>query len=280
MPIKFNMLLAQAHIAPKDVILIRHKDTRSDRGRSPYEMWRDDRPMFETYQSHQAIGNRSKFQRAPKWASFVATPDCKTLFVGMYDATYQGILEAERECPWRNGIVEPANSQDIYTINLDPAFQEFDGKLFIEWGDGTRAWVQRADHQDKVIVELRERFQEDPFPGFLNFSEPLSRIEFLPPGWISTLSSSKGVYLLTCPTTHEQYVGSATGANGFWGRWLEYCRTGHGGNIGLKSRNPSDYRVSILEVAGTDKVTEDILAMEYRWIRKLQSREMGLNRNG
>ena len=45
------------------------------------------------------------------------------------------------------------------------------------------------------------------------------------------------------------------------------------------SREPSDYQVSILEVAGSSASDDDILKMEGRWQSKLQSREMGLNRN-
>ena len=89
----------------------------------------------------------------------------------------------------------------------------------------------------------------------------------------------RGVYILTCPRTKEQYVGSADGKDGFWGRWMQYYRTGHGDNLGLKSRDPSDYQVAILEVAGTAADHRDILAMEGRWQRKLQSKEMGLNMN-
>ncbi len=37
--------------------------------------------------------------------------------------------------------------------------------------------------------------------------------------------------------------------------------------------------MSILEVAGTSATTDDILVMEGRWQSKLQSQEMGLNRN-
>ena len=85
--------------------------------------------------------------------------------------------------------------------------------------------------------------------------------------------------MLTCPKTKEQYVGSATGEKGFWGRWQDYLFSGHGGNIGLKSRDPSDYQVSILQVAGTAATQEDIQEMEGRWQTKLQSQEMGLNRN-
>ena len=51
------------------------------------------------------------------------------------------------------------------------------------------------------------------------------------------------------------------------------------GDVALKSRDPSDYQVAILEVAGTASTDNDVLIMEQRWKTKLQSREMGLNRN-
>jgi hypothetical protein len=60
---------------------------------------------------------------------------------------------------------------------------------------------------------------------------------------------------------------------------VSYARDGHGGNVGLKSRDPSDYQVSILEVAGSAATVDEIIAMEGLWKQKLQSREMGLNRN-
>jgi len=101
----------------------------------------------------------------------------------------------------------------------------------------------------------------------------------LPKTWIAILTQATGVYLLTCPKTKEQYVGSAYGDEGFWHRWMEYVMTGHGGNVALKSRENSDYQVSILEVAGTAASREDILGMESLWKGKLQSLEMGLNRN-
>jgi hypothetical protein len=48
--------------------------------------------------------------------------------------------------------------------------------------------------------------------------------------------------------------------------------------VALKSRTPSDYRVSILQVVGTDVTSADVIAIEERWKKKLQSIEMGLNR--
>lgn len=177
-----------------------------------------------------------------------------------------------------NGI-DKAGSCDVYDLTVQSDLTDFIEKLFIDWGPGALAWVQHAARNNKPVIELRREFQEPDFPGYLNFIQPMSRLDSLPIGWITSLRTSRGVYLLTCPKTKEQYVGSATGEEGFWGRWQDYVRTGHGGDVGLKSRDASDYQVSILEVAGTSATPEDIQKMEGRWQTKLQSREMGLNRN-
>ena len=277
MPVMFNTILLAADLRPGDVRLLRHKDRRSSKGCTPYELWRDTRNQFDRYQATQSFGNRSKL-KAPYWASFVGTPSDETMFVGLYRAKYRGILEQDTPMAQMDGV-DKAGSCDTYELTLDEQLGDLVGKLLIDWGPGDRAWVQRADHQDKRILELRTEFKEPDFPGFLNFIEPLSRLDSLPKGWIRVLQSSMGIYLLTCPRTKEQYVGSATGNGGFWGRWQCYLQTGHGGNVALKSREPSDYQVSILEVAGSASTIDDIMKMEGRWKLKLQSKQMGLNRN-
>ena len=79
--------------------------------------------------------------------------------------------------------------------------------------------------------------------------------------------------------TREHYVGSAYGQDGFLGRWQAYVTNSHGGNIGLRSRDPSDYVVSVLEVAGSNATMQDIIDLETTWKEKLHSRDIGLNRN-
>jgi len=175
--------------------------------------------------------------------------------------------------------VDEAGSLDVHGLALEQALSGLIGKLYVAWGTGKRAWVQYPARRNKPIVELRREFVEPSFPGYLNFIESLSNLDKLPMSWISALQSSRGIYLLTCPRTKEQYVGAATGSYGFWGRWQDYIQTGHGGNVELKSRNPSNYQVAILEVAGTAATVDDIYHMESLWKAKLQSREMGLNRN-
>jgi hypothetical protein len=278
MPIFFNSLLEQYGVTANTVILLRHQDGSADRGRTPYELWRDDRPAFDVYQRLQGIKNRAKFSQSNFWASFVGTLDGATMFVGMYAAKYMGPLAEDTPNPHNDGI-NLEGSCDCYDLQLDKRFSDLQGKLFIEWGDGKLAWIQRAGNQNKAVVELRPEFKEPEFPGFLNFIEPLSKIEALPATWTVMLKQAAGVYLLTCPKTKEQYVGSASGADGFWNRWCQYASNNHGGNVSLKSREYSDYQVSILEVAGSASTWKDILEMESRWKKKLQSREMGLNKN-
>jgi hypothetical protein len=278
MPIMFNTILRAGNVSLADVRLIRHKDNRADRGRTPYDLWRDPetRPLFELYQRTQNIRNRGKLD-APYWAVFLGTPSDETLFVGLYAVRYVGLLQRDQEVPHIEGAVDKAGSADVYDLSLQSALSEFIGKLLIDWGPGALAWVQYAEKHDKPVTELRAEFKEAEFPGFFEFIEPLSKLDGLPRAWHEVLKNSKGIYLLTCPKTKEQYVGSATGQEGFWGRWQDYIRTGHGGNVVLKSRDPSDYQVSILEVAGSASTVEEIVKREWLWMSKLQSREMGLN---
>jgi hypothetical protein len=273
----FNWILREAGLPLAEVRLLRHKDNRAAKGRNPYELWRDDRPKFDLYQATQNLRNESKL-RAPYWASFVGTPSGETLFVGLFSVRNRRLLEQDTPMPQMDGV-DKAGTCHIYDLALEPQLSDLIGRLLIDWGPGDRAWIQRADQQDKRIIELRTGFKEPDFPGFLNFIQPLSKLSTLAISWVTALRSSKGVYLLTCPKTKEKYVGSATGEEGFWGRWQDYIHTGHGGNIALKSRDPSDYQVSILEVAGTAATPDDIKKMEGRWQSKLQSQDMGLNRN-
>jgi len=277
MPLRFSTILSQAAIPPASVRLLRHQDSRAAKGRTPYELWRDDRPAFEAYQSIQSFSQRTRL-KADYWASFVVAPGGETLLAGFYACRYLGINDVEMAWPHTAGS-NPPGTCDTYQLTLDERLNDLEGRLVIDWGGAERAWIQRADNQDKTILEIRQTFREPDFPGYARFISPLSKVEGLPGTWTAALTASRGIYLLTCPQTRKQYVGSATGLDGFLGRWLSYTRDGHGGNIGLKSRDPSDYQVSILEVAGSTATFEDIIAMETLWKRKLQSREMGLNKN-
>jgi hypothetical protein len=270
MGLRFNMLLDDARIKPADVRLLRH-ETQIRRGVTPYLLWRDDPAAFERYQGTQHTKNLAKL-KGRYWAGFVAPSPGSTMFVGLYE-----VVACLGEDPDEPGCYR----YDCRRVPLaDAQGRDYEGRLFIHWGDSSssmRAWVQRADNQNKPIIEVRPKYQEEAFPGPLLFSSRLSELEALPPGWRQVLTTLTGVYALACTRTGELYVGSAGGVDGFLGRWRGYAANGHGGNVGLRDRERSDYVVSILDTVGT-RDAGDLLAMEDAWKRKLLSVDLGLNR--
>ena len=269
MPILFRTLLSEAGIDPHDVRMLRH----TLKGVDLYAAWRNDPKDFEAYQSVQRRSARSYFAR-PWWASFISLPDERAVFVGMYRATFLG------DCPagYDERITPHPASPDVlhlYECQLADELREYVGRLQVDFP--ARNWRQLGEGRHEV-VQLHDRIRDPDFPGLLRFIRPLSEIPRLPDSWRVHLRLAKGIYLLTCPRTQEQYVGQAAGEDGFLGRWMGYAN-GHGGNIRLRSRDASDYQVTILEVAGSSSTPQEIGQMELRWKEKLQSRAMGLNAN-
>lgn len=150
MPHTFNTLLMEAGLTLEDVRLLRHKDKRATKGRTPYNLWLDNLVEFEKYQSTQRINNRSKL-KAKYWASFIVTPSDETMFVGVYSVTYRGLLKHDTPMPQMDGV-DKAGSCDDYILKLENICNDQIGKLFIDWGPGYKAWIQRADRQKKPII--------------------------------------------------------------------------------------------------------------------------------
>lgn len=275
--LQFNQLLRDAGIEPADVRLLRHLPTVANQ--SLLDIWRADPAKFESYQSLQLRTDRPRFGRR-YWASFIGTWDGRTVFTGLYENLAHDELSGPIVDPI-SGIAIQAEV-DLYQTAAIEALRDYRGRLFIEWGGGVsgkRAWNQRADAQDKAITELHLDIGEKPFPGLLAINMPLSQLATLPPTWIEHLAAARGVYLLSCPRDGSLYIGSASAAGGFWARWSSYLANGHGGNIGLIDRQPSDFYATIVQVAGSGETADDILTAEACWKEKLRTREWGLNRN-
>jgi len=271
MPLKFASLLSISGIDPAEVRLLRH---HNERGRAPYACWFSDKDAFEHWQSIQAAANRHRFV-APFWASFVKAPGGSTMFVGMYAAQRMGAAPPDTPDFLRGGTI--SRECDQYHLTPRVELSELAGRLFIEWDPGMN-WVRRADRGTYAVAEIRRAGEEPPYPGHAALMLAVSEVETLPPSWVAVLRSIKGVYLVSCARTKEQYVGAALGDGGFHARWTQHAAR-EGDAAAFRSREPSDYRVSILEVAGSFSTDRDIEDMERRWKSKLQSREMGLNKN-
>jgi hypothetical protein len=266
MRIKLNTVLRQFGVDPSTVLLIRH--TQSTRFSNPYDVWKAGGLPFNRFLENRGNQDRNKLTSRPIWVHFVKDPDGTTLFICVVKSSYLG-----------HSIIDDPARYDLYQVTHLSDFSDLEGRLVIDWGGAPVIWMQNADKQDKDVVEVRKDVSEQPFPGFYEFSKALSELENIPHSWVEILKFSRGIYLLTCPRTREIYVGSATGDDGFWGRWQQYVTTGDGGNVGLLGREPSDFQVSILEQAGNLESINDILEKEARWKRRLLSKELGLNRN-
>lgn len=277
--LRFNILLREARIEPSDVRLLRHQPVLPN-GVALIDQFHRDRATLLEWQSVQSVQRRPHLA-APYWASFIGTPDGRSVLEGVYSAGPAAELTVDTLDPL-TGKFNPAGTCDCYTLARLGELEPYAGRLMIEWGGGAsgrRAWVQRADNQDKPITAILESAFEQPFPGYLAFQHTIGGLVRLSPSWADALRRARGVYLLSCPKTGRHYTGSATGAHGFWARWQEYFATGHGGNQGLADCDTRNFGVTILQVAGSTDTTEDILAHEQVWKAKLLSREFGFNRN-
>lgn len=262
----FNQLLHRGGLDPANVRLVRHKPAHHHR-RELYDAAMRNEPRFREYQEVQdAEQVITQFRAAKQLAGFFVEPTTKqTLFIGIWD------MLGERE-------VKPPYVG--FTTQLREEFDLYRGRIVIDWGDGERAWVQRADKQDKAIIEIRQKREDPAFPGFAKLHVPLNDIENVPVAWAEVLRNARGIYLLVHRESGQQYVGSAYGYDGLLGRWKSYA-DGHGGNVALKELGASAdaFDAAILEVVGTDATNDEIFARETLWKQKLGTRAKGLNRN-
>lgn len=276
MALTFNTLLLDAGVQPKGVRLLRHCDPKVQQQVYRAAIGRD--PRFDRYQNAQAdprvIG---MFRGAEHLAGFVVDPAGDCLFAGLWQ------IHGESSEPYSDmfdGMRAHSGPHTVFATSRVEQLDQYRGRMVVDWGPGQRAWVQRADRQEKRIIELRRQISEPAFPGYFAFQGRLSEVESLPATWLSALRAVGGIYLLVHRDRAQLYVGSASGPDGFLGRWVSY-QDGHGGNVGMLEidGNASDYEVSILETAGSGLDERAILALENRWKDKLGSRLHGLNRN-
>jgi len=99
------------------------------------------------------------------------------------------------------------------------------------------------------------------------------------------LSNVYGVYLILDKKAGQQYVGSAYGKDGIWGRWSHYEKSKHGDNkilIELLEKDPSRYKhfqFSILSVLSNSSMYDQVIQLESITKEKLGTRVFGLNAN-
>lgn len=260
-----NVLTVNALLEEAGVDLRRTKLVRHSAGKHKLDMfgeWLHRRAEFERYQSLQS---KPRFDEANHIVSFVAGGEGDTLFVGVYGVRGKlGTPVGEVE-PLSGNIVQPQHL--LYDLALTELLAEYRGRLLVDWGKGWINWVHRGTIP-KLIVELRRRDSEPPFPGYQRFTARLTHVSAMPSAWHAALKLMGGAYLLTHEPDGRLYVGAAHGVDGFYGRWMEHAMSPN--PIKLRKVKAEDLTVSILELSDLAWGKDAALAAEARWKRRLR----------
>lgn len=253
----------------KDIKLLRHFDRDQD-------LWAKHRDgHFQKYQNEQG---RDVFGKAKYVVSFIAERYRYAKFVGVWsvDETHQ------------------EGDGFRYVTTEQPGYDSLKARLVIDWGDSTRAWAQWFNEAggNKTVIEILPPNYVKEFPGYYNFTlthAELAQMIANPDSnreWQRMLSAVSGIYVILHKESGRQYVGSAYGENGVWGRWANYAKSPFtGGNVQLETllaESPEaykDFQFALLRVLESGATRDDVLAHEALVKQKLGSRIFGLNRN-
>jgi len=167
-------------------------------------------------------------------------------------------------------------------------FNEYKQRLIIKWTSPSAnygRWIGDEKFEVYAIKIAKDNsigvLPKNYYEVNLNYQELKKLFDYSidNPDWVEYLCNRSGVYLILDKSTNQQYIGSAYGHLGFWGRWQDYANTGHGGNKGLKNKDFSKFYFSILfETLNTiDK--EKIIAIETNFKKNLGTKVSGLNNN-
>ena len=259
--------------------LVRHQHARY--GSELYK-----RGWFEPYQRFQG---KPIFDGCDYVVSFVGAGQTRARFVGIYRVGARipaSDAPKPKDCPpllW-------AGAKHHYDLEKCSGYEDLEGRIIVEWGKGVLSWHQHLRNKEVVEV-LASGDALDPFEDYLEFvltHEDLKHLFEHPQAnreWRARLQAISGVYLILASTTGDQYVGSAYGEGGVWGRWEQYARNGHGGNRLLKSLVESDlpypeqFVYSLLQVLPKTMTSTEVIRWESRYKEKLGSRATGLNLN-
>jgi hypothetical protein len=269
--LEFNMRLSDIHLfswtkGRKDVKVLRHRDPSVD-------LWEyRQNGYFQKYQEQQAW---NVFGKAQYVISFIAERNRYAKFVGVWQI---------------HGKKQTQSGRFRYSSEELTGYDELERRLVIEWGEGTRSWAQWLHGAgDKRVIEILPPNYVADFPGFYNFTLTYDQLRELiqhPDSnreWYRMLRSVSGIYVILDKRTRKQYIGSAYGTGGIWGRWKSYAKSPSGGNRLLRKRlekNPNafkNFQFSILRVLESGATRDQVIAEEVWAKNKLGSRAFGLN---
>ncbi len=174
-------------------------------------------------------------------------------------------------------------------LNLD----EYANRIVFIRKTGFTFYNTSATARDFIVEEIwskAENRKVKPFTNYddveLSFAELKEIMENHYPDYYKPLSCVKGIYMIIDGNTGLQYVGSAYGEEGIWGRWNTYAATCHGNDeelVKLYEANGEKYfdkyKFIILQILPMKIPDRDVIDRETAYKKRFLTKDFGLNNN-
>lgn len=270
----FGHILASAGIDPKEVVVIRHTYT-ADGLQSEADLIPE---KLLAYTRAQGAGPNHKLGRVPRalWLCFMADGKRRSRYLVAYE---------------NHGEILEERTEDLRFFDLRPsdALCGLVNRLVVEWSKDAVNWVKSGESASAFpVVEIADP-EIVAFPGFDNVLLTYGELQTMVAdsryaAWRTALGSVQGVYLIADTLDGRLYVGKADGGERILGRWSQYAKDAHGGNVALKelavdSSRRQHLQFSILRVFGPSVPTVEVDAAEAHYKRAMLTRKFGFNRN-
>ena len=261
------------HKDSRDVITINGKTVAGN----PYDWYLNDRETFIAYQSEQ---HKDIFKDVDYVVSFIGEDGTLARMVGVYQ-----ILGRDTERENLTGVDKFCYKM----VELD-GFDELNERVIVDWGDSARTFHQWLDKNDKAIVAVERKGFDWVCPDYEEISLTYGQLSHVInerlDAWKRKLTVVNGIYVISDRKTGKLYVGSTYNRDGIWGRWEDYARTGHGGDVQLANLIAEDpdyakdnFVWSILQTLPLNVSDIEAIRVETLWKNKLGRSVCLLNRN-
>ncbi|MFM6829066.1 MAG: GIY-YIG nuclease family protein [Novosphingobium sp.] len=286
----FRTLLELADFDPAQGLIVRHTPIEKSLKRVLPWLVAERPDLFRAYQQIQWSSLEAAMKRGKYIASFVAQDTGSATFAGIYrigdwqQLDYAGYRDfpGNRELEALGMSGRTPETADCLAFDLEKldVHADYVGRLVISWPKPYQNWWRWATKGGFLVtaIDSESRFVRD-MPAWEELVLNWHELRSLPASWQARLAEWRGIYMIYDVDRKAGYVGSACGSDNLLGRWLGYARTGHGGNVALRSGKPESLRFSILQRTSPDLEPGDVIALESRWKNRLHTREFGLNRN-
>ncbi len=285
MLLKLSDVMRNVGLDPEQVKLARHP-LSDKRIKFCY-----DNGFFELYLRTQG---KKMFKEGQYILNFVGTQGTTGRFEGCY--LVKGIRSMEGITLPESFPINPEKPPIFYyDLEKTDIMSDYVERLLIEWGKGARSWCQKGTTEKEIIALMPHRNAQlvSKLTDFENMRLSFDELESIIAApdfysdWVGALSTTYAIYLITDTASGQQYVGSAYGKNGLYGRWSEYINTKHGGNKKMREllkKHPERYhkfQFSILQTLPKSLAIDNasVIEVESLWKSKLNTIEFGLNDN-